>query len=158
MPEPRLIHPINVTLEIINRDESVFDPYAREPVGQVIREGESENTGERVIVKAQVSFYFSSAKMDEPIYDRGGVIEESLGYIVVRYNDLIRSGLLALNANNQFENMKIKRGDRIIQFGKEIVDYYVTGFKPFAHYPKQQQTLLQINFIDRHPGYQQGDL
>lgn len=158
MTQPKLIHPINIIFELINREESVFDPYAREPVGQVIREGESTNTGDRIIVKGQISFYFSSARMDEASYSRAGVIEDSLGYIAVRYKDLIKDSLIEVNSNNQFENMKIKRGDRIVQFGKEIVDYYVTGFKPFAHYPKQEQTLLQINFSDRHPVYQQGDL
>lgn len=158
MPQPRLIHPINIIFELINRSISVFDKYARAPVGQVIRAGESVGSGDRVTIKGQVSYYFGGAKKEYANFDRGGVEETSIGYVAFRYKDMLHLGLIEINDDGQFENLNIKRGDRIIQIGKDPVDYYVDGFRPFGHYPKLDQTLIQVNFTDRSPGYQQGDL
>lgn len=157
MPIPRLHHPIPIIIEIIDRDDSVFDPYAREPVGQVVREGESPGTGDRVTIKGQISFYYSGAKQDYPRYTSNGIEEETIGYFACRYKDLIKANLVT-ETNGVFTDIKLKRGDRIVQIGKKQVDYYITGFKQFAHYPNQKQTLLQVNFEDRHPGYQDGAL
>jgi hypothetical protein len=159
MPQPNLIHPVKIVLEIIDRDDSVFDPYAREPVGQVVREGESPESGEQITIKAQISYYFSSARKDAPRWERAGVVEESIGYVSMRYKDMVRAGLLTLTPAGDFDVFRLKRGDRIVKLGKEIVDFYIAGFKPFAHYPgKLMQTMLEADFTDRHPGYQQGDL
>jgi len=157
MPVPNLIHPIKVTFELIDRANTVFDLYAREPVGQVVRMGESPGTGSRIVIKGQISYYFAGAKKDEPFYEAGGVTEASVGYISLRFKDMIKAGLVSVSGG-QYTNMILKRGDRIIQMGKMVVDYYVGGFKDFAHYPAHDQTMLQVNFTDRHPGYQQGDL
>jgi hypothetical protein len=158
MPQPRLIHPIDVTIQIIDRDNSVFDPYAREPVGQVIRTGESPNTGVAYTFKAQVSFYYAGAKQDYPRYERHGVIEETEMYIATTYKILIAAGLMTLDTDGNFDQVIIKRGDRMIRWGREACNYFITGKKPFAHYPKQRQTMIQFNLSDRHPGYQDGDL
>jgi len=156
MPTPNLIHPIKITFEIMDRSNSVFDQYAREPVGQVIRQGESEGTGTRIVIKGQVSYYFAGAKQDEPQFAAGGVEEGTVGYISLRFKDMIKVGLATITDGKYV--MTLKRGDRIVQMGKRGVDLYVGGFKDFAHYPTLDQTMLQVNFMDRHPGYQQGDL
>lgn len=158
MVQPNLIHPVVVTVEIIDRSDSVFDPYAREPVGQVVREGESPGTGSRVSFKAQVSLYYAGSRKDYPYYDRGGVEEETTMYFATTYKELIRAGLLTLDSDGNFQTFKIKRGDRLVQWGRESCNYYITGQKPFGHYPKQRQTMIQFNLEDRNPGYQQGDL
>jgi hypothetical protein len=158
MPVPNLIHPIPVTFELLDRDNTMYDPYAREPIQQVVREGESPRSGTTVTIKAQVSFYFAGAKQDYPMFERDGVVEDSIGYIAVRYRDLIRAGLAEKDSNGNFINKKLIRGVRIIEIGRDTTDYYIGGFKTFAHYPGSQQNMLQINFTDRHPGYQQGDL
>jgi hypothetical protein len=158
MVQPRLIHPIKVTFQIIDHDDSVFDPYAREPVGQVVREGESPGTGTEYTFKAQVSFYYAGARKDYVYHDRPGVEEETNMYIATTYKELVKVGLLTLDSNGNFDTMLLKRGDRMVRWGREACNYYVAGFKPFGHYPKQRQTLIQINLEDRHPGYQQGDL
>ena len=158
MPQPRLLHPVNVTIEIINRSDSVFDQYAREPVGQVVRAGESPGTGTSYTFKAQVSLYYAGARMDYPRYEHGGVVEETNMYFATTYKELIRVGLLTLNSDGSFNQFLIKRGDRMIQWGRESCNYYITGQKPFGHYPKQRQTLVQFNLEDRNPGYQEGDL
>lgn len=155
--QPNLLHPVPVTFELLNRDDTVFDRYAREPVGQAIRQGESPRTGERVTIKAQYSEYFASAKHDYPMYQREGVEEMTDSYLAIRYKDLLRAGLVELN-NGKWENMKIKRGDRVVQIGREEVNLYVQGFKIFAHYPGSKGTMIQVNLMDRHPVDQQGDL
>lgn len=153
-PQPKLKHPINVTFEIMDRDDSVFDQYAREPVGQVVREGESPNSGSQITIKAQVSYYYAGARKDDPMWERGGVIEQTNGYLVVRYKDLVKSGLMTQTADGTFDVMNLKRGDRVVKIGRENVSFYVDGFKPFGHYPGRRQTLLQVDFLDRHPGYE----
>ncbi len=157
MPQPRLIHPISVVIQPIDRTDTVYDPYAREPVGQVVREGESTGTGSEVTVKAQISYYSASAKQDYPMPQNYGMEEKTMGYIACRYKDLVAGGLVE-ESGGLYTKVKIKRGDRITQIGKESVNYYITGYKPFGHYPRQKQTLIQINFEDRHPSDQQGDL
>jgi hypothetical protein len=157
-PQPRLIHPIDVTFQIMDRDDSVFDQYAREPVGQVVREGESPNSGSEYTIKAQVSYYYAGARKDDPMWERGGVVEQTNCYVTVRYKDLVKVGLLTLTADGSLDTMILKRGDRVVKIGREVVDFYVDGFKPFGHYPNRRQTLLQVDLTDRHPGYQQGDL
>ena len=154
MPKPRLLHPINVTLHIMDRDDSVYDPYAREPVGQVIREGESTGSGTAVTFKAQVSFYYAGAIQKGPVYDRAGVEEETNMYIATTYKRLVKAGLVTLDSNGDFESFQIKRGDRLVKVGKEKCDLYITGMKPFGHYPRTQQNLVQFNLEDRNPANQ----
>jgi hypothetical protein len=157
MPIPNLIHPVPITFELLDRDETVFDKYAREPVGQAIRQGESPRTGSQVTVKGQYSEYFASARHDYPTYEREGVEETTDSYVSLRYKDLLHAGLVELN-NGVWENMQIKRGDRVVQIGREQVNLYVQGFKLFAHYPGPKGTMIQVNLADRHPVDQQGNL
>lgn len=156
--EPNLLHPIDITFELLDRDDTVYDKWAREPVGQAIREGESPRTGDRVTVKGQYSEYFASAKHEYPSYTRKGVEDMAVSYVAIRYKDLHRQGLVDL-VDDTWTNLKIKRGDRVIKIGRETVNFYVEGqSKVFAHYPGPGGTMLQFNLIDRHPVDQQGDL
>lgn len=157
MPIPRLHHPIPVVIEPIDRTDTVYDPYAREPVGQVVREGESTGTGDRVTIKGQISYHSSGFKQDQAYASDIGIEERTKGYIACRYKDLIAGGLVE-ESGGVYSKVKIKRGDRIVQIGKEVVNYYIIGYKPFAHYPRQKQTMIEIDFEDRHPADQQGDL
>lgn len=158
MVQPNLIHPILVTFQLLDRAETVYDKYAREPVGQAIRQGESPRTGDEVSIKGQFSYYFASAKQNYPNFNREGVTEETMAYVALRYKDMIRAGLLTVDVNGDFDIYILKRGDRVVKVGKETVNYYVEGFKPFAHYPGERQTMIQINLMDRHPTHQQGNL
>jgi hypothetical protein len=158
MVQPNLIHPIPVTFQLLDRANTVYDKYAREPVGQAIRQGESPRTGEEVTIKGQFSYYFASAKQDYPNFQRAGVTEETTAYVALRYVDMVRAGLLTLTADGDFDTFLLKRGDRCVKVGRETVNYYVEGFKPFAHYPGEKQTMIQVNLMDRHPTHQQGDL
>ena len=144
---------------MLDRDDSVFDKYAREPVGQAIREGESPRTGDRVKFKAQYSEYFASAKHAYPVWKREGVEEVADSYLAVRYKDLHRQGLVELDDDGAWVNLKIKRGDRVIQIGREKVNFYIEAKgKVFAHYTGPGGTMIQFDLNDRHPVDQQGDL
>lgn len=141
----------------MDRATTLFDDKAREPVRQVTRKGIAAGTTS-ITVKGQVSFYFSGAKLDYPMYERGGVNEDTEGYVSFRFKDLVRAGLLILDADNHFQEFKLKRGDKIIQLDRRSVEFFVTGFKDFAHYPVLGQTMFHVNFSDRHPSTQDGDL
>ena len=159
MPYPRLIHPINVTFELLDRDNSFFDEHAREPVRQVIRKGTAPNTGDQKTIKGQVSFYFAGAKLDYAEYLREGILDRTVGYVVLRYKDMKKEGLLTQDATTgKFTDIGIKRGDRIVYLENRPINVFVTGFKDFGHYPKYGQTMIQVNFDDRHPSAQSGDL
>jgi hypothetical protein len=158
MVQPNLIHPILVTFQLLDRAETVYDKYAREPVGQAIRQGESPRTGDEILIKGQFSYYFASAKQNYPNFTREGVTEETIAYVALRYRDMVKAGVLTLNANGDFDVLTLKRGDRVVKVGREVVNYYVEGFKPFAHYPGERQTMIQVNLMDRHPTHQQGNL
>lgn len=159
MPVPNLIHPVKITFELIDRDNSFFDTEAREPVRQLVRKGAAPNTGTQTTIKGQISFYFAGAKLDYPEWLREGVLERTVGYIALRFHDMRKAGLLTKDpTTGKFTEIGIKRGDRIVYLGRRPVNLFVTGFKDFAHYPGLGQTMIQVNFDDRHPSAQEGDL
>ena len=157
---PNLLHPIPVEFQLQDSSNTIYDKYSREPVQQVTRKGENPRTGTSVIIKAQISFYFAGARLDEVTFGlrREGVVEESIGYLTLRYKDMFNKGLASYNKSTNAITMILQRGDRIVKLGKRPVEYYVVGFKDFAHYPRYHQTMIQVNFMDRHPGYLQGNL
>lgn len=157
-PQPNLIHPVKVTFELLDRDNTLWDDQAREPVRQAVRKGAQPNTGSRVTIKGQISFYFAGAKLDYPEWLREGVLERTVGYVSLRFKDMKKAGLLTYDVDGKFDEIKIKRGDRIVYLEKRPTDLYVTGFKDFAHYPGFGQTMIQVNFDDRNPSAQKGDL
>jgi hypothetical protein len=156
---PRLIHPVWITFELVDRALSFYDQQAREPVRQLVRKGEAPNTGSQTRIKGQVSFYFAGAKLDYVEFLREGVLDRTVGYVSLRYKDMKKAGLLTIDSTtNKFTDIGIKKGDRIVYIEKRPVNLYVTGFKDFAHYPRDGQTMIQVNFDDRHPSSQSGDL
>ena len=158
MPIPNLIHPVKITLELMDRDNTLWDSQAREPVRQATRKGAAPGTGEQVIIKGQVSFYFAGAKLDYAEWSRSGVLERTVGYLSLRFRDMKKKGLLTTDADGNFLSFTLKRGDRIVRLAKRPVNLYIHGFKDFAHYPEIGQTMIQVNFEDRHPSAQSGDL
>lgn len=157
MPIPNLIHPVEVTFELLDRTETMYDDQAREPVRQVVRKGIVANSTS-ITIKGQVSFYYAGAKLDYPSYYREGVVEGSAGYVSLRFKDMKKAGLLILDADGNFQEFKLKRGDKVVRLGARNVEFFVMGFKDFAHYPCLNQTMIQVNFEDRHPSVQDGDL
>ena len=158
MPRPNLIHPVAVTFKILNRAETFYDSQAREPVRQVVRKGVT-GTDTEVVIKGQISFYYAGAKLDYPEWLREGVLEHSVGYVSLRFYDMEKKGLIIYNSTTgYFQEFKLKRGDKIVRLGKRPVEFFVMGFKDFAHYPNLDQTMIQVNFEDRNPAVQTGNL
>jgi len=159
MPQPKLIHPVNITFELMDRDNSFFDQHAREPVRQLVRKGAAPNTGDQVTIKGQASFYFAGAKLEYTEFLREGVLDRIVGYVALRFKDMKKQGLLTVNpTTGKFTDIGIKKGDRIVYIEHRPMNVFVTGFKDFGHYPRYGQTMIQVNFDDRHPSAQSGDL
>lgn len=154
---PRLIHPVFIVLEILDRDSTFYDTSAREPVRQAVRKGSQPHTGTRVKIRCQISFYFAGGRLDYISYDRRGIKEGTDGYVAFRIKDLINKGL-AERDEDGIVSFSFGRGDRIVQLGNRVVDLYLTSFEDFAFYPGSSQTMLQVSFQDRAPSAQRGNL
>jgi hypothetical protein len=155
---PKLIHPVWIVIEQMDRTNTVFDNSAREPVRHVTRKGAEPRSGDQTRIKAQVSYYFAGGRLDYPMYDRRGVEEKTDGYIAMRVKDMIAAGLATKDATTGIVTVSLLRGDRVVQHAGRAVDLYITGFEDFGHYPVLNSTLLQANFQARHPTHQKGDL
>lgn len=142
MPRPRLIHPINVTVERLVRSELIMDDDAREPI-----HGLRTTTAQTFTIPAQIKW----DKQDNPDPEEGGARNRSTGYILCRPVDL---------DNKLGANQRLKRGDRITAMGVNTgLDIYITGTAPMGHYPDQNgHGLIKYFFEDRKPVQQRGDL
>jgi hypothetical protein len=149
MPIPRLLHPVKIYIRQMNLIDTIQDPRAREPVRITYKDGEF-NLGSEIIIKGQISFAFSGAKLDKVRHIRQGSAEESIGYFSCRFKDLITADLVDENADGSYD-IKLKNGDKIVRLGKRNVNYYIIGFEDFAHYPDLGQTMLEVDFSDRRP-------
>jgi hypothetical protein len=142
VPNPRLIHPVPVTIARLNRAAMVFDEDAREGL-----HGARTTPADVVTLPAQVRW----ATRDDPQPQGGGVREVSRGALVFHRDDLRRAGV------------ELKRGDRITQIGTGpnalAVDLYLLGNEPMAHYPDQGGApLLKWTFGDRNPASAPGSV
>ena len=126
MPVPNLIHPVPVTLELIDTTETFYDDDTKEPLPSVKRDP--------VSLKAQVK-YFDEDKLAV----RDFPSRSSSGYLLFRQLDLDNKGVT------------IEQGVKIIKIGKRVSEFYVTGLKPMGHYTDRGgNTLLRADFADRN--------
>lgn len=141
MTLPNLRNPVDTEIKPLDKSKTKYNNRRRENVN-IIRRSPT------ITIKSQIVYFRSStaASQDNPNWEGaqniglGGVVEESDGYIVVRFKDLTALGY------------DPKRGDKISKLAQLDVDYFVTGKRPGAHYPDQGGfTLLQIFFRDRNP-------
>lgn len=142
MPRPNLIHPVEVTIERLARNEMVMDNDAREAVL-----GPRSTSANSYTVPAQIKWDDRSA----PTPEGAGARERDSGYILCRIFDLDN----ILGAGQRF-----KRGDRIVKMGHvEGLDLYIVKDPPIGHWPDQSgETLIKYHFEDRKPVRQMGDL
>lgn len=132
---PRLIHPIQTTIERLDRSVMLFDADAREPV-----HGARDVASDVYILPAQIKIETFKA----PSAQAGGTLLASTGYILVRAFDLdIILGV----------GQRLKLGDHITAMGKITgLDLYITRCDPAAHYPDQLgASLFKCHFEDRSP-------
>lgn len=135
MPSPRLLHPIPVTIELMNRDQLVTDMGAREAFH-----------GARRIAKRTIQVHAQRKVQgaSDPAVNVEGFSVPVAGYILVRTMDLRQLGV------------ELKRGDRIVQFGRApnavAADVYLLLEERMGHYPSQGGATLQKWFYgDRDP-------
>jgi hypothetical protein len=135
MPSPRLLHPVPVTIEQLNRDQLAQDLGAREAFH-----------GARQIVKRtiEVQAQHKVQGVNAPIITAAGFSEPVAGYILVRTKDLRALGV------------SLKRGDRIVKVGSgpnaKVMDVYLLLDDSMGHYPSERgATLQRWYYSDRNP-------
>lgn len=126
---PRLLHPVRVVVEQINKGATAYDYDAREPIQQAARDTQ-------LTLRGQVK-YGSSTELR---YDDAGPMENERGYVLFSQRELdAASVVLAVN-------------DRITRIGVVDHDSYITRLEPMGHYPEfGGNTLLKAYFADRQP-------
>ena len=132
MVSPRLIHPVRVILDQIDKGSTAFNENAREPVREVKRK--------RLEIQAQIKW----DSMDDPEARRAGIGLNQSGYFLVQLEDVVEQGI------------EFHRGDKVVQIGPMVFeDLFVTGFQPMGHY-QQGATLLKVMFRNRDEQRQTG--
>ena len=111
---PRLIHPVDVTIERYKRGESVQDPDAREPIkgGEVY---EASYT-----IPAQVEWKRTESFVS---LERTGARLESDGHLTFLIEDLDAAGF------------RPQYGDKVTRIASEVVELYIIGGELSGHYP-----------------------
>lgn len=140
MPIPNLLHPVPVTVQRINRAETVVDEGYDEEYEVVAREAD-------VILPGQIKWSAFDRYRPTVI----GTEEGEDGYVLFRIVDLRAQGVDA-----------IVRGDKFIALGGSpnsiATDVYVTRVRFEGHYPDQNgPTLIKAFFSDRQPVKGAGD-
>lgn len=141
MPLPRLIHPVQVTFQLLQKGEMLMDDDAREPIHGM----RNDDDGDEFTIPCQVKWN----KKDEPQANIGGVVTSSVGYFLARATDMDR--ILGTG-------VRLKRGDRIVSYTSagpvyEVVTcrLYILNCEPYGHYPERGATLYKCHFTDRDP-------
>lgn len=129
MPLPNLIHPINCTVERIDKAGTIYDPDAREPVQRAAR-------STPIVLQAQ-PHWFSERELQTLAM---GPNDYSRGYLLFRYVDLAAA------------SVTIQLNDRVVMQGHLPTEVYITRTQPMGHYPDQNgASLLKCWFTDRKP-------
>ena len=132
MPLPRLLHPVDIHVEKIDRAATAYDHDAREPIVQAARKT-------IVVVPGQVNW--GTQKGLEP--SKAGPREGASGYVLFRHTDLTVAGLT------------LEDNDRFAKLGNVDTDLYVDRLEHTAHYGDQGgPTLVKAYFSDRAPAKQ----
>lgn len=128
MPVPRLIHPVWVQIEAVDKPHTPFDADLRQPIRTVRRSA--------VRIPAQVRI----RALSEPEYEATGLDEDVEGWLTVRVLDCARKSYTP------------KVGDRLVAVGKRTVEYYLRMIQDEGHYGSAGgATLMRLYFEDRRP-------
>lgn len=129
MALPRLIHPVPVSIQQLDRSATYYDDDMDEPIQQAAR-------ASTVVVDGQLKWSLDEKQQTQI----GGTSERSDGYVLFRLVDLTAASIT------------IKREDRFTRLGTVDVDVYVTALRYEGHYPDQGgPSLVKAFFADRQP-------
>jgi hypothetical protein len=139
MPSITLLHPVPIQVQPIDRDSTISDDDAREPI-QIV------NRATTISLAAQVEYREFATHGTLAEYDEGGLLEGEAGYVAIRTVDFLAASWTPAI------------GDRISIIGTGTLSpktskVYVTRLKPFAHYPVVGALGLKLYFTDRKPSH-----
>jgi hypothetical protein len=129
MVQPRLIHPVSVTIQRIDRATTVYDEDAREPVQQASR-------FTNLILQGQPRW----TSGEQLRISRDGPTVDADGYVLFRYRDLDAAGIT------------LQINDRITQIGRRTLEVYIVRLDDAGHYTDTNgASLVRAWFKDRKP-------
>lgn len=128
---PRLLHPVPVELEQIDKPGTVYDEDGREPVQQAAR---------RAAVRLPAQLKFDDSETLRPTTT--GPTSGADGYALFRMKDLKTAGIT------------LRIGDRLRLAGDVPLDVYIDRLQPIGHLPRWNSTLVRAYFSDRQPAKQ----
>ncbi len=132
MTLPRLLHPVDISIEKIDRAATVYDPDAREPIFQASRKT-------IVVVPGQVN-WGTQLGLEST---KAGPREGAAGYVLFRRVDLDAASIT------------LEDNDRFARLGNVDCDLYVDRLEHEGHYPDHGgPTLVKAYFSDRQPAKQ----
>lgn len=132
MTLPRLIHPVPVVIEQIDRASTLYDSDAREAVTQAARDAGITIPGQ---VKWGTQFGLEPTKT--------GPREDASGYVLFRRIDLDAA------------SVTLQINDNIKKLGDVDADLYISRLEWIAHYPSAGgPTMVKAHFVDRQPAKQ----
>ncbi|MGD9749387.1 MAG: hypothetical protein AB7W59_00165 [Acidimicrobiia bacterium] len=132
MPYPNLLHPVPISIQVLDRSATVMDPDLREPIQNEARAATASCPG-------QVAWGSDQKLNARP----DGLKEDSDGYVLFRLADLAA------------RSITLKRDDRFTRLGTIDVDVYVVKLQYMGHYAwSAGPTLVKAFFKDLQPGRQ----
>ena len=126
MPTARLLRPSSLTVEGIDKANTVYDELSREPIGNPAR------------VNYTINAQRSNVHREVPSYIQQGVDEQIRGWFTI------------LTADYEALGYTPRRGDRITQFGDWSTELYVVNTEPMGHWDEGPD-LLRLYYADRRP-------
>lgn len=127
-PYPRLLHPVSVVLEQIDRAATLYDEDTRAPLQQAARRAS-------ITIPGQASYGSSKDHMARAF----GPLEQESGYVTFLQRDL------------EAHSITLGIGDRITAIGNTTQNAYITRLQPMGHYPEFGNTLVRAYYQDRQP-------
>jgi hypothetical protein len=142
---PRLIHPVQCVLKINNRSATRMDSDTREPLQRLKYRGQITLSGQP---SGQSGDSFRKKSVD---MERGGRSEKESGYILFRTVDLDTALKTIGSTYDEWANdYNGAVNDRILSFGNQRVNAFVTRLEPIGHYADQGgSSLVKVYFTDR---------
>lgn len=127
-PYPRLLHPVTVSLEQIDRAATLYDDDTRAPLQQAAYKA-------RLTISGQAS-YGSSKDYAPRAFGR---LEQESGFVTFLQRDL------------EARSITLNIGDRIVAIGNTPHNVFITRLQPMGHYPEYGNTLVRAYYQDRQP-------